>query len=123
MYLIKSEVYLDKINDCYKKILVISPNPTDKDPYLKSITKLLHREKLSPYQEPEQCCSVENCFYAFVNPNNICNKCALLCVDEISILFTNLISNGYTIDTQITEVMQNSSVKIQNLICFIKKSS
>jgi hypothetical protein len=118
MYLIKSEVYLDKTNNCYKKILVISPSPQN-DPYLLSITKLVNREKLSPYKQPEQCCSLPNCFYAFVNP---CNKCELLCVDQIAILFSEL-SKNYSINTNLTEIMQNSDVKINNLICFIEKKT
>lgn len=118
MYLIKSEVFLDKINNCYKKILTISPNPKSNDSYLNSITKLVHREKLSPYEEIEECCSPPNCFYAFVNP---CNKCELLCVDQVAILFSELINNNYSIKSDLTQIMQNSDVKIPNLICFIDK--
>ena len=46
MYQLKAEVYLDRYNECYKKVIVISPPPKDK--VLKRITKLTNREKLSP---------------------------------------------------------------------------
>ena len=37
MYQLKAEVYLDKYNECYKKVIVLSPPPKDK--VLKDITK------------------------------------------------------------------------------------
>ena len=113
MYQITSEIYLDKINKCYKKIIIISPNPDT----LKSIIKTIPREKLSPYDESHHCCQTR-CLNAFVNPNE---KCELLCVDQISILFQYLLANSFIINTDITKIMQDSDVKIPNLICFISK--
>jgi hypothetical protein len=117
MYQITSEIYLDKINKCYKKIIIISPNPTDD--ILKSIIKTIPREKLSPYDEIYPCCQANRCLNAFVNPNE---KCELLCVDQISILFQYLLTNSFIINTDITKIMQDSDVKIPNLICFISKT-
>ena len=79
MYRISSEVYLDRFNECYKNIIVISPRPQDAS--LNSITKSITREKLSPFQELSPC--YPKCVYAFVHPK----KCELLCVDNIAILF------------------------------------
>ena len=45
-----------------------------------------------------------------------------LCVNQINLLFNYLLSNGYSIDTSVTKIMQDSDVKIQNLICFISKN-
>ena len=115
MYQITSEIYLDKFNKCYKKIIIISPNPPDT---LKSIIKTIPREKLSPYDESHPC-QTNRCLNAFVNPNE---KCELLCVDQISILFQYLLANGFIINTDITKIMQDSDVKIPNLICFISKT-
>ena len=39
-YQIKSEVWLSKYDECYKKIIIISPKPTD--PSLIAITKLFN---------------------------------------------------------------------------------
>jgi hypothetical protein len=115
MYQITSEIYLDKFNKCYKKIIIISPNPTDTT--LKSIIKTIPREKLSPYDESHPCCQTR-CLNAFVNPHE---KCELLCVDQISILFQYLLANSFIINADITKIMQDSDVKIPNLICFISK--
>ena len=54
--------------------------------------------------------------YAFVHPHN---KCELLCVNDIALLFGYLTNNGYIINTDVTKIMQKSDVKIKNLICFI----
>lgn len=114
MYQITSEIYLDKFNKCYKKIIIISPKPDT----LKSIIKTIPREKLSPYDESHHCCQTNRCLNAFLNPNK---KCELLCVDQISILFQYLLAKGFIINTDITKIMQDSDVKIHNLICFISK--
>jgi len=112
MYQITSEAYLDRFNECYKNILVISPKPTDIS--LNLITKAISREKLSPFQEISPCCPLDRCLYAFIHPN-----CELMCVNDIAVLFGYLTSNGYTINTDLTKIMQDSDVKIKNLICFI----
>ena len=114
MYQIKSEVYLDKFNECYKKIITIHPKP--KNDKLNSMIKTISREKLSPFQENSPCCTQSKCIYAFINPS--C-KCELLCIDDIAILFNFLISNGFKINTDITKIMLKSDVRIPNLICFI----
>ena len=116
MYILKKEVYLDRYNECYKHIIVISPKPTD--PALIKITKLTNREKLSPFQQTSPCCPEEQCYYVVMNPKN---PCEFLCIDQLTLLFNYLFSNGFKIDTSVTKVMQNSSVKIDNLICFISK--
>ena len=61
MYQITSEVYLDKYNECYKKVLVIRPAP--KDDILKKISKLVNTEKLSPFKDRSPCCSEDYCKY------------------------------------------------------------
>jgi len=110
MYQISSEVYLDKHNECYKNIVVITPKPTDQS--LNSIIRPLSREKLSPFQEISPCCPQNRCVYAFVNPNK---RCDLLCVDDIVLLFGFLTVNGFTINTELTKIMKD----VKNLICFI----
>lgn len=119
MYQISSEVYLDKYNECYKNILVITPPPLPKDKALIKITKQLRREKLSPFEENSPCCYKNNCITAFKNIDH-CGD--LLTVDDISILFGYLIKHKYKINTEITKMMQQSQVVIPNLICFISKN-
>jgi hypothetical protein len=116
MYQIKAEVYLDRRDECYKKVIVISPPPND--PQLRKISKLVNRERLSSFQERSPCCQQDQCYYVILNPNNLCD---FLCVDQIGILFSYLVANGYQIDSSVTKIMQNSDVVIPNLICFFSK--
>ena len=118
MYQLTSEVYLDKRNECYKKIIVITPDP-QKDPSavaLQCITSRVHREKLSPFKDRTTCCSIEQCMIVLCKPNT--NE--LLCLKDIPILFNYLIKNGYQINTDITKVMHKT--KIKDLICYISKN-
>jgi hypothetical protein len=94
MYQLKAEVYLDRYNECYKKVIVI-------------------------FQERSPCCPEDQCYYIVLNPKQTCE---FLCVNQINLLFNYLLSNGYSIDTSVTKIMQDSDVKIQNLICFISKN-
>mgnify|MGYP003327167314 CR=1 FL=1 len=120
MYQLTSEVYLDKYNECYKKVIVLQPSPNDD--VLKKITKLVNMEKLSPYKDRSPCCSNNSCKYIICNPNNNSKcSCDFLCVKDIHLLFNYLISNGYSVNTDLTKIMQDSDVKIKNLICFISK--
>ena len=120
MYQVSSDVYLDKYNDCYKKVIVIRPSP--QDDILKKITKLVNTEKLSPFQDKSPCCPEDRCKYIVCNPLQINNcNCDFLCVNDIHLLFNYLLSNGYKINTDVTKIMQKSSVKIKDLICYISK--
>jgi hypothetical protein len=118
MYSIKTDIYLDKYNDCYRKILVINKDPDDNTlkPYLKTIKK----EKLSPFTYDNCCDNYQNnnCSVAIMNPYN---KTEFLSLENIGDFFTVLIENGYKIDTKITSMLQKSTQKINNLICFISK--
>ena len=118
MYQITSEIYLDRQNECYKKIIAIYPKPIE--PSLQFITKLIQREKLSPFQERSPCCPLNHCIYAVVDPND---KCQLMCVNDITLLFSYLKLKGFKINSDITKIMQDSTVQIPNLICFISKEN
>lgn len=115
-YQLQSNVWLSKHDECYKKIITISPKPTD--PALISITKLYNNQKLSPFQQQSPCCDEDRCLYVVMDPKN---KCEMLCVDKISILFSYLIQNGFTFNTDLTKIMLKSSVQIKDLIAFITK--
>lgn len=117
IYQIKKDIYYDNYNKCYKKIIVISPTPDfSTEPYLKKITKLLHTEKISPYKEYNTCCEREICKYAFIDEYN-----NYLTINDLPHIFSLLTTNGFKIETEITKMMQNSSVKIKELVCFISK--
>jgi len=56
--------------------------------------------------------------YIIMNPND---KCHMLCVDNIHIIFGFLLQNGFSINTDLTKLMFKSQVQIKNLIAFISK--
>jgi len=116
MYTLNSEIYLDKFNKCYKKIITINDTP---DGPLKEYTKMIPNNKLSPFQENSCQCNEKKCFYTLTS---LQNKNDLMLIDELPNLFAFLVSNNYIIDDSITKMMFKSNVKMTNtnLICFIK---
>ena len=117
MYQLTSEPYLDTLNQCYKNVIVISPIP--KHAALQKITKLVNRTKVSPFKALSPCCPQDQCYYIILDPNNLCE---FLCIAQIINLFSYLSKHGFTINTNITKIMQKSEVRIPNLICFISKN-
>ena len=84
MYQISSEAYLDRFNECYKNIVVISPKPNDAS--LNSITRPITREKLSPFQEISPCCPLDRCIYMhlyipIIDANCYASMIFLFCLD------------------------------------------
>ena len=112
---LNEEVYLDKCEKCYKKIITINKIPNE--PKLNSIIKIIRREKLSPFDVKSNCECISPCLFAILNPEN---KRDLLCLDNIGDLFCFLINNGYKIEDKITKFM---SKKQRNLICFISTTT
>ena len=113
-YQLTSEIHLDKISKCYRKIITINKQPND--PSLNAIITTVRREKLSIFQGyGNNCDCMKSCLLVILNPNNPRD---FLCLDDIAELFTFLIDNGYTIQTAITEILMT---KNKNIICFISK--
>ena len=117
MYSLKSQIYLDKITKCYKKIITINKDPCDER--LNPIIKKLQNVRLSIFNEDScNCSNRSNCIIALTNPTNTHQ---LLEINDIPDLFTFLAENGYVIDETTTKIMLKTSEKIKNLICFIKR--
>ena len=114
MYTLTSQPYYCSINRCYRQILVLSQKP---DGPLYTISKRINPPKLSPFKQMEVCCPKPTCIWAIKDFNN---ECGLLCIEQLPLLFQFLINNGYIIDTSITKMMNESTVKLDNkLICYI----
>ena len=114
MYSLSSQVFYDQIPQCYRKIVTINKEPTGP---LKFLVKKTHIPKLSPFKERSICCPEPFCIYIILSPTN---PTEYLCIDEIPNLFSYLMENNYTIDSNVTKIMQDSKVKMNNdLICFI----
>lgn len=113
MYLVAIENYLDKLNKTYRKILTISPKPTGT---LSTIVKQIRPEKLSTFST-----TPPSCIYVF---KSLSNECDLMTIEEIPNLFCFLATNGYSIDTNITKMMNDSDVRFEGktILCFIKSN-
>lgn len=109
LYTLKSQIYLDKINQEYKKIIVINKLPLG---ILKNNVIRLRNEKLSIFD-----INNEPCLYALKDPNT--NE--LLELDNITEIFTYLIENGYEIDTSISKLLLKNNNTNKDFICVIKE--
>ena len=118
MYQLVKKVYLDKQRGCYRDILVVTPKPEKADTSLIPITRLLHRERLSPFDVNHECCQEEKCFYAELYPRNTCE---LLCLKDIAVFFSYILGKGYKLNTDVTRMMQDGEAYIKGLICFFSK--
>jgi len=116
-YTLSVQPYLDQYNKCYRKIITINMKPNG--PLLQYV-KQLSPPKLSPFKERSVCCPANSCIYAITDIG--CAGCSgnLMCIDDIPNLFSFLSSNGYTIDSNLTKLMQKSDIRFNNdLLCFI----
>jgi len=116
IYSLYSSVYLNEIEKCYRKIITINQKPQGP---LATITKQIKNNRLSPFKDTySACCHTEHCLYAITNINNYHE---LMNLNELANLFTFLSTNGYTIDTNLTKMMNDSNIKAdnKNLICYI----
>ena len=113
LWQLSTQVYLDTANKCYKKIIVINIMPTAP---LAGLVKTIQNRKVSPFQSDSCCCPRPYCLLAIQDPQNTSQ---LLCLKDIGRLFSFLSSNGYTIQYELTKIMQLSTEKVNNLICYI----
>jgi hypothetical protein len=116
-----SQPYYDPCSQCYLNI--VTSNLPPRGPLL----KLSRRVKLYPLSEFKQynnCGSqLQSCglgfrslrfldgFCNYNGTNNSYSCSELMTVNEIPDLFSFLLSNGYTIDTRITKMMNQSSIR------------
>ena len=118
MFTISTQTFYDNFSKTYKNIYVVDQKPTGG---LEKIVKRIQSPKLSPFTtRPNDGC-YKPCIYAVYNPNNTQE---LLCIEDIGLLFSYVISNNYIIDTSLTKMMNNSKVEFKkNFICFIRQGS
>jgi hypothetical protein len=116
LYSLQSIPYYDSIIQSYMNILIL--NQVASGP-LQQITKKVVLNKLTPFDSnTNSSCPKPNCVIAITQLNN---RNQLMCIDQLPELFEFLINNGYTIDTNITKILQKTNVKMSsNLICMIQ---
>lgn len=118
-----SQPYLDRINNCYKNIVVINLIP--KGP-LADIVKFIHFPPLSEFKQDSPCNNIKKCGYVLSSLDGCNNQGCdnLMVVDEIPNLMSYLMENGYTVDTSITKMFNQSEIRVDTntgnkLICYV----
>jgi len=113
-----SQPYYDPCSQCYFNIVTMNLPPHG--PLLK-ITRRIKIYPLSEFKEPGNCTRLQTCglglrslrflpeFSGGYNNSYSCSD--LMTVDEIPDLFSFLLSNGYSVDTSITKMMNQSSIR------------
>jgi hypothetical protein len=116
-FTITSQPYYDQYNQCYKNILTVNIEPQGP---IQKIVRQIRFPKLSPFQRESPCNPIPKCGLALQSINNYnynynyggCN--CLMTPNEIPDLISFLIENGYQIETQITNMLNQSDVKISD---------
>jgi hypothetical protein len=106
-----SQPYYDTINQCYYNIITVNIEPSGP---LSKFVKRTQFAPLSPFKYPSQCSKINNCSLAIISTflYDSCNYCNnLLTTDNTPELFNWLIDNGYTINTSLTKMMNQSNLR------------
>lgn len=121
-----SQPYLDTYNQCYKNIVVINFKP---DGPLADLVRLVKFPPLSEFKQPGPCTPLKDCGYALMSLYDCNSNCSkngnnLMVVDEIPNLISYLVSAGYSVDTSITKMFNQSDIRFDTntgnkLICFV----
>ncbi len=118
-FTITSQPFYDQYNQCYKNILTVNVEPCGP---IRKIVRRIKFPKLSPFQREGSCNPIPQCGLALQSLNGYgsigCCKtnsgCNLMTPDEIPNLITFLLGNGYQIETQITNMLNQSELKLSN---------
>lgn len=120
-FTITSQPFYDQYNQCYKNIMMVNLEPQGP---LSRLVRRLRLPRLSPFQREGPCNPIQKCGLAlqsirgFQLDTGCCNKynsgCDLMTPDEIPDLISFLQSNGYQIETQITNMLLQSEIKLSN---------
>ena len=108
MYQIIVLSYLNTLTQEYSKILTINKMPQDS---LKKYCRRIPYPKISPFKE-----NIPSCIIVFPGENN-----QPLTVDDLDKLFNILSITNYTINYQMTKLLQKSETRINGLLFFITK--
>lgn len=116
--------FFDTYNKCYKNIVTTNIMPQGP---LRKLVRQIKMKPLSPFQIPGPCNPIQQCTLAIVSlgiNNNYystssgCGKygsgCGLMTPDELPDLMSFLLENGYQIETQLTNMINQSGTKISN---------
>lgn len=116
VYRIHSEPWYDNFNQCYFNTLTIDKKPNG---VFGNYVRRVQRPKLSPFKVNDYCCPETQCpLVIYKNSNDR----APICEQDYNWLLEFLIENAYTIDYQLTKMINNSELrnKSKRLLCFVK---
>ena len=118
-YSLLSIPFYKSVNQCYVKAISLDRMPGPNEP-IKQIVRQVRFEKLSPFQEGSECNPIKTCGNVLIKPGSQCGELATL--DDIPLIFTWLFQNGYTVDTSITQIINQGEVRMSSpIIGFISK--
>ena len=115
-FTITSQPFYDEYNKCYKNILMVNVEPLGP---IRRIVRRIKLPRLSPFQREGPCNPIPQCGLALQSflGTGCCKFNSgynLMTPDEIPDLITFLIGNGYQIETQITNMLNQSEIKLSN---------
>ena len=118
-----SQPFLDTYNQCYKNIVTINLIPQGP---LAQFVRKVQFPPLSQFKQPGPCSRINNCGLVLTAFNNVCNKgCSgFMVVDEVPNLLSFLMTNGYSINTSITKMLNTSDIRFETenankIICVV----
>jgi hypothetical protein len=117
-FTITSQPFYDQYNQCYKNILMVNSQPQGP---IQKIVRRIKLPKLSFFQKEGPCNPIPQCGLAIQSLNGYVSGCCklnsgynLMTPDEIPDLVTFLFENGYQIETQLTNMLNQSEIKLSN---------
>lgn len=127
MFTLFSRPYLDKCSKNYYNIVTLNTPPPGP---LGQLVKPVHFYPLSPFKSFNSCSQNQLCGLAIISPLYNQGKCCripFVTTDDVPLLFSYLVENGYTIDTSLTKMTLMTGLKFQtenanSLIAFVKYS-
>lgn len=122
---LRSQPYYDYKTQCYFSVLTLNKKPSS--PLLINHVIRIINPKLSPFEEFGNCSQREPCLFVikktllegedgYISKNNV----DFLTFDDYTFLLDFLMENGFTINTKISNMLQNHNTHIpENVLCFI----
>ena len=112
-FTITSHTYYDSFRQNYRNILMVNVEPPGP---LRLHVRRLRLPRLSPFKRNDYQSNFQGCGLAIVNSLILGarNGLDLMSPEELPFLITYLESNGYQIDTQITNMLNLSEIKLTN---------